>query len=67
MFASIFVKANKATGDISLSLLDCIGVDFNRYTVYKALEGEKEEINGLGWSGFCFFAILAETVANNNR
>lgn len=36
-------------------VLDCIGVDFNRYTVYKTLEGEKEEVKMSKWTGLVWF------------
>lgn len=47
-------------------VLDCIGVDFNRYTVYKAQEGEKEEVKMSKWTGLVWFLLFcgfAETVA----
>lgn len=48
---------------------DCIGVDFNRYTVYKALEGEKEEVkmSKPDTVRFLLFCDFAETVAAHNH
>lgn len=47
-------------------VLDSIGADFNRYTVYKALQGEKEEVKMSKWTGLVCFLLccgFAETVA----
>lgn len=59
---NVFAKPTRLLGRCRCleGVLDCIGADFTRYTAYKALEEEKEEVKMSKWTGLVGFSLCCD-------